>query len=438
MHPEGAFSSGILPPEGLPPVKPPSGKFIAQLFVVPLLIVIGILALFFAMRGLFGFGSPRTAEQYLQNLDQTNADVRWRAAQDLAQVLLRDDQLASNPKFALDLADRLRQTLIDSASREKALADLTAKLPATPSEVDNKAVTKAFNELEASRKYALYLGASLGSFTVPVGVPILKEMALKESGQEPRALALRRRQAVWSLANLGANLKRFENLPLVDQEAALETLSNEAAGSGERGKWAKQALERMEELRAGRRHAIGEDYLALADAEDPFLRELVAFSLNFWEGDAGENQHIDEVLDRLTHDMGTGEESLAQLSDDTDTPTQTITKYPGLKVRYNATIALARRGSPRVRLAMLKEMLDETTQMENFRRKQSDGKEVADEALARQTVRTTLQAITELHRKQPAFDLSELRPLIDKLADSDNVAIRTEVKNTQNALNQND
>jgi hypothetical protein len=434
MHPEARSPSGILPPEGLPPVKPPSGKFIAQLFLVPLLIVLGILGLFFTMRSLFGLGGPRTAEQFLHNLDQTNADVRWRAAQDLAQVLLRDDKLASDPKFALDLADRLRQTLLDSDLGEKRLAEMVVRMASTPSSDDKAAVAKATTDLEAARKYALYLGSSLGSFTVPVGVPLLKEMALKETGQEPKALALRRRQAVWSLANLGMNLKRFDALSPVEQDAALETLKTEAAGSGERGRWAKYALDWLRDRGAGRPRAIGEDYLGLAEAEDPFLRELIAFSLNFWEGDKRENERIDAVLDRLSRDMGKGEELLAQLADDEDTATQTITKYPGLKIRYNATIALARRGSPKVRLAMLKEMLDESAQMENFRRKQSDGKEVPDEALARHTVVTTLQAIVELHRKAPQRDLSELRPVIDKLAGSDNVLIRTEVKNTQNAL----
>jgi hypothetical protein len=95
---------------------------------------------------------------------------------------------------------------------------------------------------------------------------------------------------------------------------------------------------------------------------------------------------------------------------------------------------LARRGSTKVRLAMLKEMLDEPAQIQNFRRKQSDGKEVADEALARHTLVTTLQAIAALHRKAPQLDLTELRPAIDKLAESDNVLVRTEVKNTQKAL----
>src|SRR5260370_42667341 len=142
MHPE-ASPSGTLPSGGLPPVKPPSGKFIAQLFLVPLLIVVGIMGLFFTMRGLFGIGGAQTAQQYLNNLDQTNADVRWRAAQELAQVLPRDDKLASDPKFGLELADRLRRTLTESEAGEKKLAELTAKLAASPNDESKKALAKA-------------------------------------------------------------------------------------------------------------------------------------------------------------------------------------------------------------------------------------------------------------------------------------------------------
>jgi hypothetical protein len=429
-------SPGTLPPEGLPPVKPPSGKFIAQLFLVPLLIVLCILALFFTLRGLFGIGGPRTAEQFLHSLDQTNADVRWRAAQDLAQVLLRDDKLAADPAFALDLAERLRNTLRESDADEKALQELTARLPSQPTEEDKKAVAKATNDLTAARKYAVYLAASLGSFSVPVGVPLLKEMALQTSGQEPKALAHRRRQAVWALANLGMNQQRFDSLTQVEKDAAIHTLTQESLGSGERGRWAKLGLERLEARLAGKPKGLGDEYLTLADAEDPFLRELLAFSLNFWEGNAQENERMDETLERLSHDDGNGESMLAQLSDEENQETQAITKSPGLKVRYNATIALARRGSPRVRIAVLKQMLDEKAQMQNFRRTQKDGKEVADEALARQTVLAALKAAAQLHRRQPTRDLSELRPLIENLTASDNAAVRTEAKTTLLALDQ--
>src|SRR5207302_117404 len=58
-------------------------------------------------------GGARTTENYLRALDSPNADIRWRGAHDLAQVLKRPESLAlaSDPHFALDLAERLRRAL---------------------------------------------------------------------------------------------------------------------------------------------------------------------------------------------------------------------------------------------------------------------------------------------------------------------------------------
>ena len=436
MHPKAPSPSGLTPPEGLPPVKPPSGKFIAQLFLVPLLIVLGILVVYYSLRGLFGFGSTLTPEQYLQNLDKSNADVRWRAAEDLARGLLRDDKLASDPKFALDLADRLRQTLNANDAAEKALAGRWRKLPADASDEDRKALKDDAEGLEANRNYAFYLAGCLGNFTVPVGLPLLKEIAHRDSGMEIKALARRRRQALWALANLGKNLLRFDMLSDDRKDAVLDALREESKVSSERGNWAKESLERLSDRRAGKPHGPGEDFLALADADDPFLRELVAVALNYWQGTPDEEARIEEVLDQLSHDLGTGHEFLRQLAEDEDAPTRTLTKYPGLEVRYNATVALARRGSAKVRLSMLKEMLDEETLRDNFRRKQKDGTEVPDEATATQTLIETLQAVAKLHEQNPRIDLSELRPLIDHLAQSSNAAVRTEAKNTQHVLDE--
>src|SRR5262249_52140543 len=197
---------------------------------------------------------------------------------EVAQFLPRDDKLASDPQFALDLADRLRQTLNESTASEKKLAELTARTSSSRTDEDQKAVAKTRKELEASRAYANYLAASLGGFTVPVGVPLLEEMALQDSGPDPKALALRRRQAVFALANLGMNLRRFDKLSPAEQEIALAALQEEATGSGERGNWAKAALQRVTDRLAGKPRGLGDDYLTLADADDPYLRELFALS----------------------------------------------------------------------------------------------------------------------------------------------------------------
>src|ERR1700678_4003519 len=92
--------------KGLPPVKPPSGRFIVQLFLIPGLIVL-CLVLVFLFGGMAWVGST-SPQSILQKLDNSNPDVRWRGASDLAQVLQRPEsiELASNVDFALDIAVR--------------------------------------------------------------------------------------------------------------------------------------------------------------------------------------------------------------------------------------------------------------------------------------------------------------------------------------------
>lgn len=116
---------------------------------------------------------------------------------------------------------------------------------------------------------------------------------------------------------------------------------------------------------------------------------------------------------------------------------------PGWEVRYNATIALARRGSDRVKdehvWENLLEMLDEGQQLRNFRHQQRKGSDVqvADPGAAYLTVITTLQAVNELHRRRPELDLSGLKTALDKLASSSNLAVNTEAKRTQQLLASN-
>src|SRR5438093_8573128 len=89
------------PAAGLPPVVAPSGRFIVQLFLVPGLIVAGSVGALLAFSWLAG--GPRGPEAYLRDLQTTNRDIRWRTASDLAQVLRRDDALATNVGFGLRL-----------------------------------------------------------------------------------------------------------------------------------------------------------------------------------------------------------------------------------------------------------------------------------------------------------------------------------------------
>lgn len=451
--------------KGLPPVTPPSGKFIARLFLIPLLIVGGIALVFFGIIWLFGdvlggLGGMRTPAQFLDKLDRSNPDVRWRAAADLAQVLLRDDQMASDPRFALDLTDRLRKGMDTSAATEKAITDRLRKQPhlvprlsklvqnqpdpeRDASDAEWKALEADWKKLEPDLNYVMYLSACLGNFMLPTGAPLLSELAMREGAEVNVPETLQRRRAVWALANLGENLGRFDRLPSSRQEAVLEALEKEAAGSGARAEAARATLENLRERPAGRPPTLGVAVALVRCAEtdqptkrEPFLRELAGFAMGFWPGSEAEGRLMDDALVKLTHDAGAGDEMLEKLflnEKEQEQDALPVTRDPGIRIQYNAAVALARRGSERVRLDMLEDMLDEGLQMKQHLKERKDGSKVADEATAYLTVLTALKAVQELHNKQPdrLVGRASLAAAVEKLAQSKNPAVRTEAERTR-------
>jgi hypothetical protein len=279
---------------GLPPVAPPSGRFIVELFLVPGLIVAVAVLILLGFK--FLVGGTRTADEFLRSLDSSNPDVRWRAASDLAQVLKRPESLAlaTDPKFGLDLAERLQAALdeikTDEAAALKKTVDKLSKEP-----------DAALRTLKPKRNYVRYLCACLGNMAIPVGAPLLGEIATDDKSPDAKGLALRRRQAVWSLANLGDNLTRYRNLPERDRAAVIATLDGEARGKGKRAEWARKALAYLKD-----KAPLGVDE-ALARATgppdgDPYLRELVAFALKYWDGPM-----VEPTLVKLAADHGLGE-----------------------------------------------------------------------------------------------------------------------------------
>jgi hypothetical protein len=431
MQSEAIQPSQPEPAKGLPPVVPPTGGFIAQLFLVPGLIVTGIVLLLLAVNWLIG--GARTPEQFLKNLDNPNPEVRWRAADDLAQVLLRDDHLAADPGFALDLAERLRRGVDSAAEAEQAYADRMRRLPADLPEAVRRRLEddSRRKELDAERAYVHYLMACLSDFTVPVAVPLLADLAAKPdlaAEADARVIrpevawASRRPEAVWALAKLGENAKRFDQLPTDHQKALLDALAEEAGSGSERARWAEAGRTVLAGRQSGKPSLVGLDsvFATCAADPDPFLRKITAYALNFWEGDDQENARLDDILLRLAEDDGrtAGESSPAQ----------------GLEIRYNAAAALARRGSDRARLDLLGQMLDEERQLQNFRLKGKDGAERPDESTAGATLVNALQAVAELHRKKTARDLSALRPAVEKLAHDADYTLRTEAERALQVL----
>src|SRR4051794_17453530 len=178
-------ASGPDPTRGLPPVVPPSGRFIAQLFLVPGLIVAGAVVVLLGFSWLAG--GTRSSDAFLRDLDSANPDIRWRTASDLAQVLKRDEGLATDPVFGLKLAGLLHQATAELARAERDQA-----------EAGNRAAL-AETTVKA-RMYVQYLAACLGNLMTPAGGPALAELASKSPSRDEKTDALLRRQAVWALA----------------------------------------------------------------------------------------------------------------------------------------------------------------------------------------------------------------------------------------------
>jgi hypothetical protein len=286
------------PAKGLPPVAPPSGRFIIQLFLVPGLIVAVVVL------GLLGigylFGSNHGPEHFLNRLKDKNPDVRWRGASDLAQDLKRPENLVlrSDAGFALDLAEQLQSALAELNQGEKETAARIGKL--TSSEKD-----LAWKQLSPKRDLAQFLAAALGDFVVPVGVPLLTDIALCRDSPDPASNTLQRRKAVWALGNLGENIKGFHKLPADKQTSIRELLEQEAKGQSDRARWAANALFYLEKQPPS---PVPEGIVPVdqvlakcARDEDRYLRAQVALVLNFWDSPL-----VEPLLVELARDDGHG------------------------------------------------------------------------------------------------------------------------------------
>lgn len=419
MQPEVPLSPNSDALQGLPPVTPPSGRFIAQLFLIPLLIVATAMGCIWFVTWLVGgFYTPN---QFLKDLRSANPEVRWRRASDLAQVLKRDETLAADPAFALDLTELLRQALRDSEQSERAWVERERARQTTAD--DNAPPDKT---LQDERAFIEYLIACVGNFSVPVAVPQLNEIAVKQDGADAATITLRRQLAVWALANVAENLKRYDQLGSERRSALLASLEAESATAGpQRRAWAQTTFDYLEARNSGKAPALNVDVTlaSCARADDPALRKFVALALTFWEGTSAENARMEETLLLLSRDDGHGASA-----DDS--------ALRGREIRYQATQALARRGSEHIttRLPVLGEMLDEELLAQAFRTRLKDGRVVADGALVGSVLTGTLKSIVELQRRKSDLDLSSLYPAIDKLAQSDNAVLRQEAERTLIAL----
>ena len=112
--------------DDLPPVQPPSAGFIVQLFVVPGLIVLAVVAVWAA------FGQIAASEQdwkaLVEQLQSPNSHLRKRGMYGLAQVLDQDrrlgdrgQHLAQNTDIAAALAEQLTKELKSGSTSEESI-----------------------------------------------------------------------------------------------------------------------------------------------------------------------------------------------------------------------------------------------------------------------------------------------------------------------------
>jgi hypothetical protein len=286
------------PDPGLPPVQPPSGRFIAQLFVIPGLIISVVVVLYLV--SVFFVQREHDPAQFLQKLDSDNADVRWRGASDLAQILKRKEPATlrwkTDAKFALDLTERLDLAFQRLLVEEKKVAGQVAE----------KKNPLLWRTLRIDRDHINFLAGALGEFHAPVGAPVLCAILEHEASADLNGNTQQRRMTLWALMNMGQNLKDFANVPPAQQQTVLAALKEEASGSGARAGRARTALYYLDKtaLPSGNLQdvvKVDETLGHCANAEDQFLRKLVAMSFNFWDGDKAE-----ATLLKLAHDNGHG------------------------------------------------------------------------------------------------------------------------------------
>jgi hypothetical protein len=395
----------------LPPVTPPSAKFIAQLFLVPGLIVIIAVGILWSFSWLAS--SERTPQQWINDLSDSNLEARWRTANDLVQVLTKDSVLAGNPKFVIELDELLH----------KSLGQQTDSMPRGTGEVS---LGIESNESAAKgERFILYLISSLGNCTIPAGLPTLRNLATTDWGTTPSTGSLRRQIAIWALANLGDKVKGLDQMPPEERErlvAALEAEGEQA--EAEKAKNAHFCSQFVRQRFLGRPMAFGVDRVLdqSSNAQNPLHRKLSAVALSIWQGNETENEQMEKTLLRLSYDDGHGAEDSAALR--------------GAEIRYQAVMGLARRGSRKVvsRMKVLNEMLDEDLLGQTFSSSTHDNQRSTDQDSVISVVTGALRAISELHRQLPELDLAVLRQNIERLSRADNKYLRTEAEKVQLAL----
>jgi HEAT repeat protein len=181
--------------EALPSVTPPSGSLILQLFLIPMIIVSIIVALWMGFSWLAHMGT--NPEDLVTEVEKLNAGS-WQRALTLADLLRNPqyDHLKDDPKLATRLATVLQSQL-------------------------------AAGSLEANPvNLRLYLARVLGEFRTPVVLPALVEAATTERDAEVERTADPRK---WFPKEIDVRRAALESIAVLASEESLgpEALQND-------------------------------------------------------------------------------------------------------------------------------------------------------------------------------------------------------------------
>lgn len=109
------------PFDSLPPVDPPSARFIMQLFVIPFIVVLVLVFFLLVVYGLFGriATGGRDAIEFVQAIRSQNENRRWRAAFELASLIHNEPKLANDAALLGELSTLLAEELAKPADKAK-------------------------------------------------------------------------------------------------------------------------------------------------------------------------------------------------------------------------------------------------------------------------------------------------------------------------------
>ena len=165
------------------------------------------------------------------------------------------------------------------------------------------------SEAEKQQDYLRFLTAAVARLNVPLAIPVLSDIVQRPDRPEDADFVRLRRQALLALSVMGDKVRNFSKLPEEQQTSILENLQRFA----ERDElpvsaWARTALFYLDQPRLQRLLTRSEDTVHVdramarcAEADDPFARRMVAWTLRFWDGDL-----VEPTLEKLSRDDGHG------------------------------------------------------------------------------------------------------------------------------------